>query len=525
MNDTYQNVPTNSVYESRTNPRRHFNEEKLAELTASVKEVGILEPLLVRKNPDGKGILVGCEYELIAGARRYRAGKRAGLQELPVRICEMTDQQVLEVQLIENLLREDVDEVDEGLGFRALMNLRDANGKPVHTVDSIAERISKNRSYIYTRLKLADGLEAPVEKAFHAGKITAGHAILLARLQPADQAQMFKETIDRDYSVRQLESQIQRTVHLDLHAAAFPKDDAKLVPAAGSCVECPKRTGFQPDLFPDIAKKDTCTDRRCYAAKTEAFIQVRQKEIEAQTKIRPLLLSSLHYTSDKLPKGTHLHTEYTETAGKKNCTSTKIGLLVDGQNQGQTISVCLDKKCKVHHDRHGYSRSEPTQAEKDKRAKELADQRLQAEIRSRTLTEVLAKVRWPLSKTELQAIAKAYLTEMHGSALQSICEHFKLEPGKEKWGGRDYKTPLGKYIDAAPDRDLAAFLVLLALDSSNAQYYYNAPPDERTELKAAAARYKVDMGAITRTVTYEMAAKKKPAVQTPAKGKAKAAGR
>jgi ParB family chromosome partitioning protein len=432
----------------------------------------------------------------------------------------MTDQQVLEVQLIENLLREDVDEVDEGLGFRALMNLRDANGKPVHTVDSIAARIAKNRSYIYTRLKLADGLEAPVEKAFHAGKITAGHAILLARLQPADQAQMFKETIDRDYSVRQLENDIQRTVHLDLHAAAFPKDSKFLVPAAGSCVECPKRTGFQPDLFPDIAKKDTCTDRRCYAAKAQAFIQLRQKEIEAETKIRPLLLSSLHYTSSPLPKGALLAGAYAPTAGKKSCTAQKIGLLIDGTSQGQKITVCVDQKCKVHHDRFGYSRSQPSQAEKDKRSKELAEQRLQAEIRSRTLTEVLAKVKWPLSKTELQAIAKAYVTEMHGSALQSICEHFKLEPGKEKWGGRDYKTPLGKHIDQAQDRDLAAFLVLLSIDTS-ASHYSN----EMTQLKAAAARYKVDMAAIKGAVLAELAAKKKPAVQTSAKPKAKAAGR
>jgi ParB/RepB/Spo0J family partition protein len=173
-------IPIDQFAPSPTNPRKIWNKERLADLTASVQRKGILQPLLVRPNPKARG------FEIVAGECRHRAAKAAGLAEIPAVVRELSDVEVLEIQLDENAQRTDLHPLEEAEGYRQLM----ARGK--YDVARIAERTGRSVKYVYDRMKLLE-LTKPAQKIFLDGKITAGHAVLLARLSAEQQAAAMKE--------------------------------------------------------------------------------------------------------------------------------------------------------------------------------------------------------------------------------------------------------------------------------------------------------------------------------------------
>lgn len=142
-------------------PRTHFNETELNELSESIREHGVLQPLLVRKH--------GAKYEIIAGERRYQASKLADLTEVPVIIKDVNDEEMLALALIENLQRSDLNPLEEAKGYRQLI---DASGM---TQDALSKAVSKSRSAITNSLRLLD-LPEPVQQMIFEGKLTAGHA-------------------------------------------------------------------------------------------------------------------------------------------------------------------------------------------------------------------------------------------------------------------------------------------------------------------------------------------------------------
>jgi ParB family chromosome partitioning protein len=171
----YRDLPLAVLTESATNPRRIFEDAALKELAESIRSQGVLSPLLVRPLTDQS-------FEIIAGARRYRAAKIAEAPTVPVRIVHLTDAEALEAQLIENLQRENVHPLEEAQGFRALLNLEE----PRYSIEQIAAKMGKSPAYCAARLKLTE-LSPAVVEAFSKDEIGVGHALLLARLQPAQQ--------------------------------------------------------------------------------------------------------------------------------------------------------------------------------------------------------------------------------------------------------------------------------------------------------------------------------------------------
>ena len=262
--DSYQLIHRKELKLSATNPRRHIDENELNELAESIKQHGILQPLLIRKNCKG--------YEIVAGERRYRAALKANLEKLPVIIKSLTDQEVVEIQLIENLQRKDVHPLDEAYGFKNLLEISKFDTK------TIAEKIGKNEAYVYSRLKLLD-LEETVQLAFQKNEIHLGHALIIARLQPEDQKRALEYTIDGTYStfgkeksqdaisIASLKNWVSSNILLDLKKASFDKKDTTLLPLALACINCAKRTGFNKSLFPEIEKEDYCTDPICFNGK------------------------------------------------------------------------------------------------------------------------------------------------------------------------------------------------------------------------------------------------------------------
>jgi ParB family chromosome partitioning protein len=267
----YLSIPIVELIESSTNPRKVFDEERLEELAGSIRSKGVLSPLLVRR--------INGHFEIVTGARRYRAARRAGLDEIPVRIGAFTDEEALEIQIIENIQRADVHPLEEAQGFRALLEREGA----AYTVEKIAAKTGKAAAHIAKRLRLLD-LIPPVADAFTAGRIGIEHALLIAKLGADVQEEALRHCFDGYYAandaerslvpVSRLQAWVEQNVYLILKSVPFSKDDETLVPEAGSCANCPKRTGFNTLLFSEV-REDSCADAACFNRKLDAHIAQR----------------------------------------------------------------------------------------------------------------------------------------------------------------------------------------------------------------------------------------------------------
>ncbi|WP_157755043.1 ParB/RepB/Spo0J family partition protein [Variovorax boronicumulans] len=266
------------IVASNTNPRTVFNLPRLEELATSIKASGVHQPVLVRPLParrlqetfDGFRRGERPAYELIAGERRFRASKLAGVDTIPAMIRHLTDEQVLEIQLVENLQRDDLHPMEEAEGYEKLIQATHV------TKEELGEKVGKSRGYVYGRLKLlALGQEA--RTAFYASEIDASRALVIARIPDAgQQVKALAEATAEDWqgglrhNFKSFVRWAQQNMMLRLDAARFPTTDATLVVEAGSCRDCAKRTGAQPEVYADVESADVCTDPTCYHAKDAA---------------------------------------------------------------------------------------------------------------------------------------------------------------------------------------------------------------------------------------------------------------
>jgi ParB family chromosome partitioning protein len=192
-------LPTSALRPNARNPRRSFAAAELEELAASLRERGIIQPIVVRSLrgvPDG--------YEIIAGERRWRAAQRAGLHEVPVVIIEATDAEALQLAIIENVQRADLNPLEEAEGYRALME------EFHNSQEEIAKIVGKSRSYIANTLrllKLPDAVKAYIQD----GKLTAGHARML--IGEANAEQLAQDIVARDLNVREVEAMARERAH------------------------------------------------------------------------------------------------------------------------------------------------------------------------------------------------------------------------------------------------------------------------------------------------------------------------
>lgn len=269
----FGNIPLSLIRESATNPRKYFDQAKLEELAESIRTSGVGQPILVRPHPDQENN-PEC-VELVAGARRFRASQLAGRETIPAIVRDMTDQEVLEFQLVENLQRADVHEIEEADGYERLMK------EYKLSADQVAEKVGKSRSYVFGRLKLLALTPAAREK-FFAGQIDASTALLIARIPvPALQVKAMAEIEaggvhwngnlrnGPPMTYRQAKEHLHDRFMLKLDDARFEIRCVDLVTDCGSCEECPKRTGNQPEIYSDV-EADICTDPDCFAAKCAA---------------------------------------------------------------------------------------------------------------------------------------------------------------------------------------------------------------------------------------------------------------
>lgn len=519
----------------RANPwnRKRFDEDALQELADSFQTVGQLQPIVVRPfEPE----LIGDRYEIVAGERRWRAAQLLDGFEIDAIVRELTDVEVVECLTVENAQREDVHELDEAVQYRFLID----NG---YDVDLVATKVGKSRSYVYQRLKLAE-LSDRARELFLDDRITAGHAILLARLPQATQDELLDERMffemEQNFgdpylapvrpdnvraealSVRQLDNLIQTEVLLNLDRTAFDPDDAELVPEAGSCTACIKRTGSQPDLFPSDVSGNHCTDQSCFERKIDRFLEVKHAEVVASGE--PFELVSEHGTNPKL-QFKHALASWGWQECKKTAHGAVRGLIVTGPRRGLVLWVYVTAKYKV--------KPESTAAD-DKWARER-----RAEAKNRKREELITRTvqgrlwdRVVLSRADGARVAGTLdLEDMRRLAVRLWCEMwhehrktFYRIKGWEKPEGRDkfsqaYDEDGIRRFNEMDQSGLCAILVELSFITTLSENNYRG--SKREGLHDVAKRDRVDVKAIRKEVIAELKAKdekkgkkqKKPAKQ------------
>jgi ParB family chromosome partitioning protein len=188
-------VAVDQIRGGRLNPRKDFREDDLAELADSIRQRGLVQPIVVRHDP-----VAGTGFEIVAGERRWRAAVKAGLHMVPVIVRDLGDQEVLEMAIIENVQRTDLNAIEEATGYRDLIE------RFGYTQDKLAEVIGKSRSHLANTLrllKLPEGVQALVQQ----GRLTAGHARALVGRDDAEQ--LAQRILDNDLNVREVEALVQ----------------------------------------------------------------------------------------------------------------------------------------------------------------------------------------------------------------------------------------------------------------------------------------------------------------------------
>jgi ParB/RepB/Spo0J family partition protein len=356
----FRQLATDVINESPTNPRRSFSESSLDELTASVRRHGVLQPILVRPNGDG--------FVLIAGARRLRAAKLAGCETVPARVLDLDDAAADEATIIENLHRENIHPLDEGVSYQRLVSAG-------RTIEDVAAALGKSKGYVYQRISLTR-LVPKVQDLLARDVLPLIYALKIASV-PAEQQeealpQCFRPLF-RDEEARrdQLEPLAQLTAWIEKTVRLNPRSEDTQV------------------LLPALAE------------------QVVSAEQERDASV--LALSTLHFHTDKADPKPILAKSWKPAEGKDRCSHARPGVLVLGEGQGTFLQVCIAKKeCDKHWSRPKSAASRPTedqaaQAEarrKDEEAwaRQRAEQeRWRKELRPRAvrlIAERAAKVAW-----------------------------------------------------------------------------------------------------------------------------------
>jgi len=502
----YRNLPLDSLTESPNNPRRSFDETALNELAASIKTQGILAPLVVRP--------VDHHFEIVAGARRYRAAQLAGLETAPVRIVELTDAQALETSIVENLQRRDVHPMEEASGYARLLAL----DEPKYSVEQIAAKVGKAPAFILARLKLVELVPAVVE-AFTQDEIGLGHALLLAKLQPAQQEEALAACYQEQYTsgskakhillpVRNLQQWIEHNILLELADAPFSKEDAAFVPDAGACVDCPKRTGHNVLLFEGLAAQhDSCSDPKCYAAKVDAHVR---QTIAAKPK---LVQISTAYGSAKDGSAAVPRNKYVEIRSEKptnpkqrdwpeykTCKFTTEAIVTEGSEKGELRRICSNPECPIHHARKQRTTADAViKAEQEKRRREEA---LAQTTGLRVLKAIGEAVPVRLMKRDLLFVVERLAAVLDERRLAIILRQHGI--GKPTSTADAPAKLIASFLRKSDEGTLGRLLVEVAILQTA-----HSPNDSGKALRDAADYYKVDVAAITSKVKQEFTAKAK----------------
>jgi ParB family chromosome partitioning protein len=311
--------------------------------------------------------------------------------------------------------------------------------------------------------------------------------------------------------VRELSVWIETNVLLQLASAPFDRHDEKLVPEGGSCINCPKRTGFNKLLFADV-RKDSCTDPQCFRAKIDAHVS---KTLESKPQL--VQISSAWNTRVGAPLGRNRYVELEIKKTKPNDASTKVppvqkpcdkmteAIVTDGGKRGQLVKVCADPTCRVHHP----NTPSPHQIQRE-RAEErtrIQKEKLAITTRHRILATVLQRVSAPLKKADLLAVAHYLIGHLSYSQVPALAKRHKVEAKKDSASAQEI---LAKQVGSYDESELCKLLLEISLLDSA---YQRSTGSRDDVLMDAAKRYRVDSEKLQKAVAVELAAKREKTVK------------
>ncbi len=259
---------------SKTNPRKSFDNDSIKDLAESMKANGLIQPITLRMDADG--------FEIVAGERRFRAAQLLKWERIPAIVREVSDEKMLEIQILENLQREDVSPIDEANAFQSLLKKE--------SLEWLCAKIHKSKKYVSDRLKLRD-LHVTAQVLVALGKLPLSYAIVISKLEMEMQIKVLNRLfhgIDFEDSEENTEADYQEAIptmglsalkdliddsFIDLSRVPFRLDIDELNMRM-ACIDCPKRTCNQQLLFADITEEDKCTDRICYDEKIKRHLDM-----------------------------------------------------------------------------------------------------------------------------------------------------------------------------------------------------------------------------------------------------------
>lgn len=291
-------IPLSQLMISPTNPRKTFSPEKIESIAGDIRQNGLMHPITIRKIKKDK-------YEIVVGSRRFRgysflAETDPIYDAIPAFVRELTDNQVIEMQFSENLQREDVEPLEEASSFKFYIEERG------FSVQELAERLNHNVNYVYRRLCL-NNLSEKCKAIYEKGNMTLGIANLIARLPEKEQDTLLKtiafNNSEKGEYIYKTEEQVKSEIaSLTLFLKDAPFDTSNQTLTGGSCLTCPKNTGCNKLLFPEITDESKCTDRACFKAKTIEFKDIELPKYKAQYNGTGIFICDTWASKDELAK-------------------------------------------------------------------------------------------------------------------------------------------------------------------------------------------------------------------------------
>jgi ParB family chromosome partitioning protein len=404
------------------------------------------------------------------------------------------------------------------LALQGLLQLEGAQ----YDIAGISSRLGKSPAYVTTRIRLTE-LAPSIAEAFLADQIGVGHALEIAKLPQEQQQQAFDAAFRTVWNggkdvrlllpLRDFTAWIEQNILLSLDSVPFDKADATLVPEAGSCAECPKRTGFNTLLFGELGSQhDSCSDAGCYNNKLGKFVE---RQIAAKPKLVQITTAQVSQGDGAvLPRSRYVALHLTKPAKSKQplspyqkpCKHMAEAIVVDGAERGHTVKVCAEPSCAVHFAHLASKAPDPAQVakEREQRRRELEKHKLETTVRHRILAEVLRKVGAPLDRADLALIANAMLERTEPLRRETLARRHKMVEGPaSEVTYPQVQKGLQRLLRQSDESGLSKLIVEMVLLGS----VESASPDEVDGLTATAKRHRVDMVKVRTAVQTEFAAK------------------
>ena len=488
-------IQVKDLAESPTNPRTDFPKAAQVELESSIKINGILDPLKVRK--------AGSGYEIVDGARRYRAAKQLKIPAVACLVVELTDAEVSEHQLISHVQRTDITPMEES---RALQQLWDGRYKNM-SLKALAERVGKSAPYVAQRMQLTNLING-VADYIENEQMSLDAALQVARL-PKDLQQVVllylddEDHPDRYFKADEISQFIKRELMTSLSGAPFKPSDDSLTP--GTCSDCLTRTGANADLFSDIGKDDRCLNLECFKKKVDQHIARVMEEAEAEGK--PLTPISDGYSKEKGVDALN-RMEYQEASKKE---ANARGIFVTGNKRGTIIPIVIraeaKKKAADVTSKPDGKAEQAAREERFQRRMEIWNNKVEKMLRQMMLAAVLPKIKKVVA-TDLRRVTN-WLVFHHSNQVDVLEKVLGLKTGALHGGILD---PDGearfKALDAFNEAQLTRVCIAVHLLGEERIDDPSATARPRPQLTALCEEYDVDIKALIAKAQKELDAEK-----------------